>query len=139
VNPGRVAGDQVVGEGDVLLTEIDAHLRFSFVGARAWHGLSPFLTFGGGLVMDVADAPQEEAGLEAADVFDFGTSFIGTAGLGTRWFLTDRFALRFDGSFSLWSVDTPPGFSDPTRGFENVEESEWLSGLSFGVALLYRW
>jgi hypothetical protein len=53
--------------------------------------------------------------------------------------LTETLALRLDGSFSLWSIDTPPGFSDPDRGFENVEESEWMSGLSFGLTLLYRW
>jgi hypothetical protein len=139
VNPGRVEGDQVVGEGDVLLTEVDAHIRFSFVGDRAWRGLAPFLSFGGGVVFDAADASIEEEDLEPADVFDFGTSFLGSAGLGTRWFLTETLALRLDGSFSLWGIDTPPGFSNPDRGFENVEESEWMSGLSFGVTLLYRW
>lgn len=139
VNPARVIDDQVVGQGDVLLTSIDGRLRFSFAGDRAWHGFSPFIGFGGGVVFDAASAPAEEADLEPADVFDFGNSFHGTATVGTRWFLTDTFALRLDGLFSLWSIDTPPGFSDPARAFENVEESEWMSGLSFSVALLYRW
>lgn len=139
VNPARLEGDRIVGEGDVALTTVDARLRFSFVGRRSWHGLNPFITFGGGVVFDVADAPAVEETLEAQDVFDFGTSFLGTVGLGTRWFLTERFALRGDGLFSLWGVDTPPGFSAPERGFENVEESEWMSGLSFSVTLLYRW
>ena len=139
VNPARVVGDQVVGQADVLLTTIDGRLRFSVVGNRAWHGLSPFLTFGGGLAFDIAEEPAIEEDLEPADVFDFGSSFFGTLGAGTRWFLTERFALRGDGVFSLWRIDTPPGFSDPDRGFENVAESEWLSGLSFSVSLLYRW
>ncbi len=60
-------------------------------------------------------------------------------GTGTRVFLTDRIALRGDGLFSIWQIDTPPGFSDPERGFENVEESQWMSGLSFSLTLLYRW
>ena len=139
INPGRVEGDQLVGEGDVLLTTIDARLRFSFIGNRAWNGLSPFLTFGGGAVFDAAGVPEAEADLEPADVFDFGTSFFGTVGLGSRWFLTETLALRLDGVFSLWNIDTPPGFSDPARGFESVEESAWMSGLSFSVSLLYRW
>jgi hypothetical protein len=138
VNPARVT-DQTIGQADVILTTIDARLRFSLVGARAWHRLSPFLTFGGGLAFDIAADPELEADLEPADVFEFGTSFYGTLGTGTRWFLTDRFALRLEGLFSLWGIDTPPGFSDPDRGFENVEESEWMSGLSFAVSLLYRW
>lgn len=139
VNPARVVGDQVIGTADVLLTSIDGRLRFSIVGNRAWHGLSPFLTFGGGIVFDIADTAPVEAELEPADVFDFGTSFFGTLGAGTRWFLTDRFALRLDGVFSLWRIDTPPGFSEPERGLENVPESEWMSGGSFSIALLYRW
>lgn len=138
VNPARVT-DQTIGQADVILTTVDARLRFSFAGARAWHRLSPFLTVGGGLAFDIAADPALEADLEPADVFEFGTSFYGTLGTGTRWFLTDRFALRLDGVFSLWGIDTPPGFSDPERGFESVEESEWMSGLSFGVSLLYRW
>ena len=139
INPGRVEGDQLVGEGDVLLTTIDARLRFSFIGNRAWNGLSPFLTFGGGAVTETAGTPEAESGLEPADVFEFGTSFFGTVGLGSRWFLTETFALRLDGVFSLWNIDTPPGFSDPARGYGSVEESEWMSGLSFSVSLLYRW
>jgi hypothetical protein len=139
INPGRIEGEQLVGEGDVLLTTIDARLRFSFTGARSWHGLSPFLAAGGGVVFDAAGTPEVEADLEPADVFDFGTSFFGTLGAGTRWFLTDTFALRLDGVFSLWGIDTPPGYSDPERGLANVAESEWMSGLSFSVSLLYRW
>lgn len=139
VNPARLEGDQVIGETDVLLTQIDGRLRFSFVGARTWHSLSPFVAFGGGVVFDVADEPAEEEALDPADVFDFGVSFYGTASAGTRWFLSDSFALRLDGTFSLWQIDTPPGFSDPDRGLENVEESEWMSGLEVAVSLLYRW
>jgi len=139
VNPARLPGDQVIGEADVLLTTIDARFRFSFVGNRTWHRLNPFLTFGGGIAMDVASPAPEEETLEPADVFDFGKSFFGTAGAGTRWFLSDSFALRLDGIFSLWNIDTPPGFSDPSRGFGNVDESQWMSGLSFSVTLLYRW
>ena len=139
INPGRVEGDQLVGEGDVLLTTVDARLRFSFIGNRSWHGVSPFLAFGGGVVFETAGTPEAEAELEPADVFEFGTSFFGTVGLGSRLFLTETFALRLDGVFSLWSLDTPPGFSDQARGFESVEETEWMSGLSFSISLLYRW
>lgn len=139
INPGRVEGDQIVGEGSVLLTTIDARIRFSVIGNRAWNRLSPFLVFGGGIAFDAAGTPEAEADLEPADVFDFGTSFYGTVGVGSRWFMTETLGLRFDGVFSLWSIDTPPGFSTPPRAFENVEESQWLSGLSFSISLLYRW
>ncbi len=139
VNPARLEGEQIVGQGDVLLTTIDARLRFTLTGDRAWRGLAPFLALGGGVAFDAAADPEIEADLEPADVFDFGSSFVGTVGAGTRWFLTDALALRLEGLFTLWSIDTPPGFSDPTRGFSNVDESEWMGGLSLSATLLYRW
>ena len=139
IDPGRVEGDRVIGEADARLATIDARFRFTFTGRRAWHGLSPFITGGGGIVLDTSGRSELDDVLLAADVFEMGTSFFGTLGFGTRWFLTDTFALRADGVFSLWQVDTPPGFSDAARGFESVEDGEWLPGTSFSVTLLYRW
>lgn len=139
VDPGRVEGDRVIGQADALMTMIDARIRFSFPGRRAWKKLSPFLVFGGGLALDAASTSDLDDTLLAEDRFEFGTSFFGTAGLGTRWFVTDRFTLRGDGIFSLWKVDTPPGYADPARGFLGVGEGEWLQATSFQIALLYRW
>ena len=139
INPARPVDGQIVGVADVLLTKFDARLKFSFTGARAWHGLSPFLVAGGGVVFDLAEAVAIEETLDGADRFKFGTSFYGTTGLGTRWFLSDLVALRVDGIFSLYKVDTPPGYSDPIRGFTGVAEGEWLAGLSITLAALIRW
>ena len=69
---------------------------------------------------------------------DFGTSFFGTAGGGLRISVTERVALRGDAVFSLWKLDTPPGFSDPERGFELVDESQWAGGLHLSVATVIR-
>jgi len=139
INPGRPEGDRVIGEGDVLLTTIDARLKLTATGNRAWHGLSPFMVFGGGVAFDLADTPAAQELLEPEDVFEFGTSFFGTLGLGTRWFVTDRIALRTDGVFSLWQLDTPPGFGGTLYGFEDVPEAEWVQALSFTASLLFRW
>jgi hypothetical protein len=139
VDPSRNEGDRVIGQADALTTTIDARLKFSFTGQRAWKGVSPFFTAGGGMAIDASGSSALDDTLLPEDVFDFGTSFFGTVGLGTRWFVSERFALRGDGVFSLWKIDTPPGFSDPTRGFTGVAEGEWVRGISFTVALLYRW
>lgn len=139
INPGRVEGDRVVGRSDVQIATVDARFRFSLTGDRMWHRLSPFIVAGGGVAFDVAgDSPADE-NLLPEDRFDFGPSFYGTTGLGLRWFVTDGFALRADGTFSLWKVGTPPGFSDPVRGFENVEEGEWLQSLGLTISTLIRW
>ena len=132
-------GDRVVGEADVLLTTIDARLKFSLTGDRMWHRISPFIVAGGGVVFDVAGDSEADELLLPEDRFGFGTSFYGTTGLGLRWFVTDRFAVRADGTFSLWKVGTPPGFSDPVRNFPNVEEGEWLQSLGLTISTLIRW
>jgi hypothetical protein len=139
VSPGRPEGDRAIGEGDALIMTIDGRLKFSAVGARAWHGLSPFIVLGGGIAFDAAESPAADALLEADEVFDFGSSFFGTAGIGTRWFLSRRLALRADALFSLWKISTPAGFGDPQFGFEAVEEGEWVRGLSLTGSVLFRW
>lgn len=139
VHAGRAEGDRVVGEGDALITTVDARLKFSATGDRAWHGLSPHLVLGAGIAFDIAAEPEANALLEERDVFEFGTSFFGSLGLGTRWFATDRFTLRTDGTFSLWRLKTPPGFSDTDRDFGAVDETEWVRGLSATLSLTYRW
>ena len=139
IDPSRAEGSRLIGQADELLMTIEARLRFSFAGRRMWKRLSPFLTFGGGAVFSAGGDDTLDQTLLPEDVFSFGSSFYGSLGLGTRWFLTDRIALRGGGSFSLWKVDTPPGFSDPTREFEEVEDGEWLRGTTFSLALLWRW
>ncbi len=139
VDPGRVEGDRVIGQAVSRITTIDARFRFSLPGRRMWHRLSPFLFAGAGIAIDASPSSNLDAVLLPEDVFDFGTSFLGTFGAGTRWFVTDRIAVRADGTFSLWQVETPPGFADPDRAFENVDDSEWLWGNTFTLSLLWRW
>ena len=139
VDPGRVEGDRIIGVADSRITTIDARLRFSAPGRRMWNRLSPFIFFGGGIAIDASPSSDLDDILLPEDRFDFGTSFYGTLGLGTRWFVTDRIALRADGTFSLWKIETPPGFADPDRAFENVDDGEWLWGNALTVTLLWRW
>ena len=139
INPGRDEGERKVGEADARIMMVDARLKFTFTGNRAWHNLAPFLVFGGGMAFDLAGADPLEEDLEPADRFAFGNAFFGTLGVGNRWFVTDRFGVRTDALFSLWKLKTPPGFSDPARPFVNVEESEWARGLSFTISGLWRW
>jgi hypothetical protein len=139
ISPGRPEGDRVVGEADALITTIDGRLKLSFVGRRAWRGLSPFLVAGGGMAFDVAAAPEADSLLDSDEIFEFGPSFFGTIGIGTRWFATDRITVRTDALFSLWQISTPVGFGDPQLGLGPVQEEEWVRGLSITGSLLFRW
>lgn len=139
VDPGRVEGDRVIGEADSSITTVDVRFRFSFPGRRTWHRFSPFLSAGGGMAFDHSASTELDDAILPEDVFDFGSSFFGTIGLGSRFFLSDGLALRAEAVFSLWKVDTPPGFADPNRGFVGVSQGEWLEGTSLIATLLYRW
>jgi len=139
INPGRAPGDRKVGEADATMATIDARLKFTLTGDRSWNDLSPFIVLGGGIAFDVSADSEDDLLLPPEDRFDMGTSFFGTLGLGTRWFVSDHFALRLDGTFGLWKIGTPPGFSDPVRGFEGVETSEWVQALGLSVSTLFRW
>ena len=138
INPARVEGDRKVGEADVLLGTLDGRLRFTLTGDRTWHGLAPYIIAGGGIVYDLSGSNEADEQLEDQDRFEMGTSFFGTAGGGLRVSVTERLALRGDAVFSLWKLDTPPGFSDPERGFEAVEEGQWVNGLHLTIAAVIR-
>ena len=139
INPGRAEGDRKVGEADVLMSTIDARIKFSFAGQRTWHGVSPFMVFGGGVAFDLASDDPADDLVDAADRFEFGTSFFGTVGAGMRWWVSDRLTLRGDAIMQLWQLDTPPGFSTPERGFLAVEESEWAGGTRLSLSAVIRW
>lgn len=139
INPAKVVGDQSIGETDVLMGVVDARLRFTFTGDRTWRRLSPFIVAGGGVAFDLSPTSVLDEELAEDDRFEFSNSFFGTMGAGTRFYVTDRLALRGDAVFSLWKIGTPPGFSDPERGFTAVEESEWVSGAHLTLALVIRY
>jgi hypothetical protein len=139
INPAKVIGDLKIGEADQSVATADARLRFTLTGDRTWHGLAPFFLAGGGVAFGFGGDSALDDRLESDDRFHFGTSFLGTLGSGVRLVLTDRLALRGDALFTLWKIKTPPGFSRASRGFLNVEESEWTSGRHFAVSVLYRY
>ncbi len=145
VDPGRAEGDRRLTDGGVLveapadITTIEARLKFTATGRRAWNGIAPFLDFGGGIAIGSSAESEYDAILLADDRFDFGTSFFGTVSTGARWYLTDRFTVRADGVLSLWKIDTPPGYADPDRDFDEVAGGEWLLGRAITLAVLWRW
>jgi hypothetical protein len=138
MNPAQLVGDRKVGEADSKIGTIDGRLRFTLTGDRTWHRLAPFIIAGGGIAIDMSPKSALDEDLLADDRFDFGTSFFGTMGGGSRLFLTERLAVRGDAVFSLWKIQTPPGFSQVDRGFTNVEQSEWVSGLHLTLSAVVR-
>jgi hypothetical protein len=113
----------------------DVGLRFQITGARTWHGLAPFVAGHGGIAGDIRGTVDEEedAELEANELFRFGPAFALGAALGTDWFPSARTSLRVELGGRVWRTRTPAGLlTDRTD-----ERREWnpVVGLSVGGAI----
>lgn len=139
VSPSRPEGDRTVGKANVSIVSIDARLKLSATGARAWHELQPYIVLGGGLAWDARGRAPADDLVDADEVFVFRGTFVGTVGAGARWFATRRLGVRTDGTFSLWKLHTPSGFGDPALGLGAVAQGEWVRGFSLTASLFYRW
>lgn len=140
-DPRRTPGDRKIGEADALLTSLDARVKFTLTGRRTWHGLSPYVMAGGGIVWDMEGQAEIDDRLRPEDRYEFGTSFLGLLGLGIRWLVADHLELRADGALDLYQIDTPAGYRDPDRdlGLDVVApESEWVNGLEGTVGISVR-
>jgi hypothetical protein len=127
-------GRRVLGEAPMALVNAQAGLRFNVTGPRTFHGVQPFVLFGGGVVIDAAgrDALDEELPEDAR--YRFGTSFAGQFGAGTEWYATDRISLRLDARNVLWRMRTPDAFrrGDAAR---LIPETQWKRNLVFAAGV----
>ncbi len=138
IDPELAEGSRVSGESDVQLLVGEARFKFAFPGRRTWHSLSPHLLIGGGVTYDFAGIQSADERILEMDRFDFGTAFHVLGGAGARFFLNDTWSLRADGTVRVWQLQTPTGYGEANRGFENVETSEWTNNLSLSFGLAYR-
>ncbi len=138
IDPDLPENARVTGSADVLLTSVEALLRIALPGRRTWHGISPHFLVGGGVMFESKGENGDDTRVLEDDRFKMGTSFIANLGGGLRWFPTERVTLRGDVGFSLWQLETPPGFADPARAFEGVEETEWVGTPTFRLTASLR-
>ncbi len=139
LDPDGDSGLEEIGEADLNLMLVDARLKFSLVGPRTWRNLSPYFIAGGGVVFDISPDQVIDQILPVDDRFEFGRSFAGTLGVGTKWFPSGSVMFRGDLGFTLWQLETPRGYLllDRQELLGILPENEWVStiGLSFGAAL----
>ena len=70
---------------------------------------------------------------------DFGITFLGTMGAGTRVFLTERLALRADATVHYWKQGTPEIFRNVNQEVAGpVVDQEWPAVASYSVGLSWR-
>jgi hypothetical protein len=123
-----------IGEADMALLLARGALRFNLTGPRTWHGMQPFVVFGGGAAIDLSGEPAVEDDLPQDARFDFGTSFAGELGAGVELFFTRRLALRLDGRNVLWQLEAPIAFLLGDRAL-TVADQEWAQNFFVSAGL----
>ncbi|GMR12100.1 MAG: hypothetical protein BMS9Abin29_0288 [Gemmatimonadota bacterium] len=139
-DPRRARGDRQIGVSDLTVATLEARFRLNLTGHRSWHRLRPFVLVGGGLAFAASDDKTIEDAVElpATDRFSFGNRFTAVAGGGIAIHASPRFTIRLDASLNLWKVTTPPGFTDLSRDFGPLPESEWIGAPAFTVGTAIR-
>jgi hypothetical protein len=99
--------------GDVTSSLIGAEvrLRFSIPGPRTWHGISPYIVGGGGMVVSTGGRSSLEADFNDAQYLDFERKGVWSAGAGTRWYPTPSIGIRAEATYRTWTIEVPTAFS----------------------------
>lgn len=129
---------QRISSAEQSLVIATAALRFNLTGPRTWHGVQPFVEFGGGVVIETSTDTEEIEKAPNEARFDFGTSFAGKLGAGIAWLPSQHFAIRVDGRNLLWKVKTPAALTRGNIG-RAVPTDEWLQNftVSAGLSILF--
>ncbi|MEJ2184318.1 MAG: hypothetical protein P8Z36_00095 [Gemmatimonadota bacterium] len=122
-----------IGEDKLGIALLTAALRFDITGPRTFHGLMPFVIFGGGVARQVYETGIADVHLISARRYHFGGLFAGQIGGGTDWFLTHRLTARLDVRDTFWRINIPAAFQrDP------IPSREWVQNLHASLGLSWR-
>ena len=140
VDPRRAVGDRQIGVSDLTVAALEVRFRLNLTGHRSWHRMRPFVLAGGGLAFSTSEDETLEEAIElpATDRFSFGKRFTTVVGGGIAIHASPRFTIRLDASLNLWKISTPPGFTDLSRDFGAVPDSEWVGAPAFTVGTAIR-
>jgi hypothetical protein len=126
-----------VGDVDFRGLTASVALRFDVTGARTWHGLLPYILFGGGFTTDMAAESDIETALPADVRFKYGSRFTGVIGGGVEWLSASQVGVRFDVRNLLWKLKAPGAFLFGDRALA-LPSSQWTQNVAFTAGLTLR-
>jgi hypothetical protein len=109
-----------LGETDFVLMLGEAGLRFHLTGPRTWRGFAPYGVATVGVAADLTRNDPREEGIPVEQRFDFGPSFAAGGGLGTDFFLNERFSIRAEARDYFWRLTYPGGLTAT-----GLQENQW--------------
>ncbi|MEJ2215039.1 MAG: hypothetical protein P8099_00350 [Gemmatimonadota bacterium] len=122
-----------IGENKLGLAILTAVVRFDVTGPRTYHGLMPFVIFGGGLARQVTESGIADIHLISARRYHFGALFVGQIGGGMDLFLTRHVTARLDVRDMFWRIHIPSAFQR-----EPIPAKEWVQNLHSSLGLSWR-
>jgi len=111
-------------ETNLVLLLGEVGLRFHLTGQRTWRGIAPFVVGTAGFVVDVNSGDFREIDLPTDQLFRLGPGFAVAGGVGSDFFLSERFSVRVDVRDYLWRLSYPGGLSGTGE-----RENEWSHNL----------
>jgi hypothetical protein len=120
----------------------EAAVQFTFTGSRTWHGIQPYLIFGGGGIFGLGE--ETTPLIEALDldrfIYEIGSAPAFLAAGGIEWILSRTLGLSFEARDHIWRLKAPEGFFDPEvlqiiieSGAPAPSESEWTNNIEFAL------
>lgn len=143
VNPFAAGGPAVVDTVNSSWLLAEAAIQFTFTGSRTWHGIQPYLLFGGGGVFGLGEEVSplvEELELEPF-VYEIGSAPDFLAAGGVEWVISRKVGLSFEVRDHIWRLKAPEGFFLPEileiiieSGAPAPNESEWTNNVEFSLS-----
>lgn len=132
VDPFAEPGERITGPIKIEVWIPEALLQFNFTANKTWHRIAPYAGIGFGAAFS-STAPNDS-------LYRSSVRFVFTPYGGTRIFLANAVAIRFEARMPLYKISYPNQYYD---GFEPVigTGGEWiasgwfLAGLSFNFKL----
>lgn len=144
LNPFAIGGPATIDTVNSNWLAAEAAVQFTFTGARTWHGIQPYLVFGGGGIFGLGEgvSPLVEE-LELDDfVYEMGSapSFLAAGGL--EWLISRSVGLGFEARDHIWRLKAPEAFFRPEvleiileSGAPAPQESEWTNNVEFSLSV----
>ena len=130
---------RTMGNLKVRLIAADLGLQLNLTGDKTWHGLAPYAYIGAGITTPSAKVVDPGG-------FELGTDFTLVPAIGTKFFISRSFALRFEArdyyyryTFPLFFFDRP--YAANANGASvlppSVGDREWYHNFTLWVGVTY--
>ncbi len=138
IDPTGENAPNVVGTEELDLLFVSGQLHLVLTGSRTWHNFAPYVIAGLGLIIELTGDPSCAVGSTRPDCrvavrerFEFGTSFLGTGGLGLMWIPSGRLGVRLQVTNMIWRLRAPGEFFD----LGLAPETDWTNNLELSGGL----